>query len=177
MTPQTRLRRPCSVLSVTCVAVILTFTMVLGSGSPATADEPDTTFTFEAGAACADFDLLLEIRGIQDVKKFTDQNGNVVRMLSAGKGSALSFTNLSTGATFSLKSNGSAIHTTVNPDGSSTVTDTGHNVLILFPTDVPAGPSTTLYVGRVVFTIDTNGVFTLQQVSGKTTDICAALSD
>jgi len=29
----------------------------------------------------------------------------------------------------------------------------GHNVLILFPSDVPAGPSTTLYVGRVVFTV------------------------
>jgi hypothetical protein len=31
-------------------------------------------------------------------------------------------------------------------------------VLILYPTDVPAGPSTTLNVGRVVFTIDTQGV-------------------
>jgi len=41
--------------------------------------------------------------------------------------------------------------------------------------DVPAGPSTTLYVGRVVFTVDTSGVFTLQSVSGKSTDICAAL--
>jgi hypothetical protein len=178
MTPQIRLRRHCSVLSVTCVTVILTFALVLGFGCLATAAEPpDQVIELPAGLACEDFDLRLEIRGGSQVKEFTDKNGNVVRMLSAGKGSALSFTNLSTGATFSLKSNGSAIHTTVNPDGSSTVADTGHNVLILFPTDVPAGPSTTLYVGRVVFTIDTSGVFTLQQVSGKTTDICAALSD
>ena len=48
-------------------------------------------------------------------------------------------------------------------------------MLILFPTDVPAGPSTTLHVGRVVYTIDTNGVFTVQRVSGTSTDICAAL--
>jgi hypothetical protein len=56
------------------------------------------------------------------------------------------------------------------------VTLTGHNVLFLFPTDVPAGPSTTLYVGRVVFHVDTEGVFTLQSTNGTATDICAALS-
>ena len=63
-----------------------------------------------------------------------------------------------------------------NADGSQTLTVTGHNVLILFPTDVPAGPSTTLYVGRVVFTIGVDQVFTLKSASGKATDICAALS-
>jgi hypothetical protein len=176
MNPKTTDRRHRGALSVMLVALILTLAAVLGSGSPATAAD-STVMDFPAGLAC-DFDLRVEIRGgSQVVKEFVDKNGNVVRMLSAGKGSALSFTNLSTGATFSLKSNGSAIHTTVNPDGSSTVADTGHNVLILFPTDVPAGPSTTLYVGRVVFTVDTNGVFTVQQVSAETTDICAALSD
>jgi hypothetical protein len=41
--------------------------------------------------------------GIQAVKKFTDKNGNVVRMLSVGQGAALSFMNVSTGATLSLK--------------------------------------------------------------------------
>jgi hypothetical protein len=49
-------------------------------------------------------------------------------------------------------------------------------VLILFPSDVPEGPSTTLYVGRVVFTIDDAGVFTVVSTSGKSTDICAELS-
>ena len=56
------------------------------------------------------------------------------------------------------------------------MTLTGHNVLILFPSDVPAGPSTTLYVGRVVFTADVNGIFTLVSTSGTSTDLCAALS-
>jgi hypothetical protein len=57
------------------------------------------------------------------------------------------------------------------------VTGTGHHVLILFPTDVPAGPSTTLYQGRIVYTVDPDEVFTLQEVSAQETDICAALSD
>ena len=158
------------------VALILTLAAVLGSGSPATAAD-STTIELPAGLAC-DFGLSVEIRGGNQVmKEFVDKNGNVVRMLSAGKGSELLFTNLSTGATFSLKANGSVTHTTVNPDGSSTVATTGHNVIVLFPTDVPAGPSTTLYVGRVVFTVDSSGVFTVQQVSGETTDICAVLSE
>jgi hypothetical protein len=40
MKPQTRSRRHSSVLSVTSIALILTFAMVLGSGSLATAAEP-----------------------------------------------------------------------------------------------------------------------------------------
>jgi hypothetical protein len=176
MKPKTTYRRLRGVLSVMLVALILTLAAVLGSGSPATAADP-IVLDFPAGVAC-DFDLRVEISGgNQVVKEFVDKNGNVVRMLSAGKGSALLFTNLSTDATFSLKANGSVTHTTFNPDGSSTVVITGHNVLILFPTDVPAGPSTTLYVGRVVFTVDSSGVFTVQQVSGETTDICAVLSE
>ena len=48
-------------------------------------------------------------------------------------------------------------------------------MLILFPTDVPAGPSTTLVAGRIVFTVDQAGVFTVQQITGQQTDICALL--
>jgi hypothetical protein len=50
-------------------------------------------------------------------------------------------------------------------------------VVILFPTDTPAGPSTTLYVGRIVYTV-VNDIqeFNVQTHSGTTTDICAALA-
>jgi hypothetical protein len=168
-------RRHGGALSVMLVALILPLVTVLGSASPATAAD-STTIELPAGLAC-DFGLRIDISGGNQVsKEFVDKNGNVIRLLSAGKGSVLSFTNLSTGATFSTKTGGSVTHTTVNPDGSSTVTTTGHNVIILFPTDVPAGPSTTLYLGRVVYTVDNNGVFTVRQVSGRTTDICAVLS-
>ena len=54
----------------------------------------------------------------------------------------------------------------------------GHNGLILFPTDVPAGPSTTHYIGRIVFHArPTTGVFTLRQESNNQRDVCAELSD
>jgi hypothetical protein len=178
MKPKTMDRRHRGVLSVMMVTLILALAAVLGFGSPATAaDPPDQVIDFAAGEACDDFALRLEIRGGQDFKEFTDKNGNVVRSLRAGKGAALTFINLSTDATFSLKANGSVTHRIFNPDGSRTEIITGHNVLILFPSDVPAGPSTTLHEGRVVFTVETGEVFTVQQVSGRTTDICAILSD
>jgi len=95
----------------------------------------------------------------------------------AGKGFNLTFTNLSTGKSLTLDSNGSVQIKKDNGDGTQTVTNLGHNVIILFPTDVPAGPSTTLYVGSVVYTVDrASGVFTVKTHSGTTTDICAALS-
>ena len=132
---------------------------------------------FPAGTACT-FGLAVDGAGgdHQVTREFADADGNIVRMLSAGRGFQLTFTNLSSGAKLALPANGAVTHTVVNADGSQTVTTTGHNVLILFPTDVPAGPSTTLYVGRVVFTVSVDGVFTLVSTSGTATDICAALS-
>jgi hypothetical protein len=139
---------------------------------------PAQVIDLPAGLACADFDLRVETWNNPNrvFKEFTDKNGNVVRLPSAGKGNTLACTNLLTNETLTLKANGSVEHTAINPDGSQTVVDTEHNVVILFPTDVPAGPTTMLYVGRVVFTIDTQSVFTLQSVSGNSTDICTALS-
>jgi hypothetical protein len=157
-----------------CVVVTLALVVVLGLVRPALAD-----FFIElpAGVACS-FPLGIDFSGAEHRvnREFTDKNGNVVRLLSAGKGFLETFTNLDTGATVTFKTGGSVSHTTINPDGTQTVAATGHNVIILFPTDVPAGPSTILYMGRVVYTVDLNGVFTLQQVTGKQTDICAALS-
>lgn len=132
---------------------------------------------FPAGEAC-DFELAVDVAGGHQVEHiFVDANGNTVRTLSTGVGSQLTFTDLSTNATIALPSNGLVTNTVVNADGSQTLTLTAHNVLILFPTDVPAGPSTTLYVGRVLFTIGLDGeTFMLQSTSGTATDICAALS-
>ena len=150
-----------------------TFAAVLGCASSAAAD--DLT-DFPAGLACA-FALRIESSGGNRIERsFFDKSGNFVRFISAGTGSALTFTNLGTDAKISTKSNGAVTNVTPNPDGSQTWVTTGHNILILFPTDVPAGPSTTLYVGRVVFTVDTNFTFTLQGDSGRATDICAVLS-
>ena len=129
-----------------------------------------------AGLAC-EFPLTIDVSGgVQVHREFLDRSGNVVRTIDAGKGSKLTFINDETSAQLSTRPNGSVTQTRLNPDGSQTISMTGHNILILFPGDIPAGPSTTLYVGRVVFSVDPTGVFTLLQSNGKSSDICAALS-
>jgi hypothetical protein len=152
-------------------------TALLGSGGAAiAADPPDVVYDFPAGVAC-DFALHVEAQGGNLVyREFTDKNGNVVRTLVAGKGPGLTFTNAQTSATLALKGNGSVTRVSINPDGSSNWIATGHTVVSLFPTDVPAGPSTDLYVGRLEFTVSTTGVYTVQRFNGSATDICAALS-
>jgi hypothetical protein len=131
-----------------------------------------------AGVACAGFDLGIEggpAVGGGAYREFTDRDGNLVRAVSAGTGFALTFTNLSTGATVALPSNGAVASTRLGADGTQHVTLLGHNVIILFPSDVPAGPSTTLYVGRVTYTVNQAGLFTLGSSSGTTLDICDAI--
>ena len=132
---------------------------------------------FDAGVACT-FGLAVDGAGGGEgvTRTFVDADGNTVRIVTAGRGSRLTFTNLSSNETFALPATGAVTNTVVNADGSRTVTLTGNNVVILFPSDVPAGPSTTLYVGRVVYTADANGNFTLVSTSGTATDICAELS-
>ena len=148
---------------------------ILGA-APAGAAEPDFSFDLPAGLACAGFDLHVEGHGDNRImREFTDKNGNLVRTLAAGRGYDLTFVNLATNEKLELPSNGSVTRTSVNADGTTTVDSTGHNVLILFPTDVPAGPSTILYVGRLVYTVDANEVFTVQKVSARKIDLCALL--
>lgn len=133
-----------------------------------------------AGLACPDFGISVEIfpPAHRVDKTFYDKNGNPIRYLHAGKGNRLVFTNLGTGSTLSMKTGGSVEHITPNPDGTETWVTTGHEVMILFPTDTPPGPATTLYIGRLVFTLDPSS-FTLlgiQSFTGKSVDICAALA-
>jgi hypothetical protein len=142
-------------------------TLLVGPSAAA----PDSTLSLPAGVACS-FPLQIDITGGPQVTKtFTAADGSV-RVLSAGKGSDLVFTNVATGATYALKGNGTVTWRL----GSTRLTFSGHNVVIYFPTDIPAGPSTTLVVGKEVIAVDSSGTFTRLSRSGTTTDICAALS-
>jgi hypothetical protein len=132
----------------------------------------DFELTLPAGTACPGFALhIAGSGGNYATRSFV--NG---RTVSAGTGFALEFTNVSTGETFTTKSNGAAQQTITNPDGTETVMSVGHRVIVLFPSDSPAGPSTTLIVGRIVYDVDEFGNFTVRSVKGNTTDICALLS-
>lgn len=143
---------------------------------PSPASAADFEFVVPAGQVCS-FELKVTGTGGSAVEReFTNPKTGTVRTLTAGRGSDLTFTNTSTGATFSLKGNGSVSSTIVGPDGGGTVRSTGHNVILMFPTDVPAGPSTTLYVGQVVYETDAQSNFTILSSSGRTTDICGQLS-
>src|SRR4051812_36448722 len=122
----------------TSVVAAVAVTSVLAVFAEAAAAEP---LVFPAGQAC-DFGLAVDFAGApQEERTFGDANR--VRTHRSGFGQQLTFTNLSTNATITLPANGSVGTTVSNADGSSTITVTGHNVWIQFPTDVPAGPSTT----------------------------------
>jgi hypothetical protein len=153
-------------------------TIGLTSTSTAAPPQPVDAYTadFPAGLAC-DFPLRVSASsGRIVVKKFVDTSGHVVRVLQVGTGVAYTYTNLSTSKSVTTAAGGSAMRTVIQ-DGVETVTASGHNALILFPTDVPEGPSTTVYHGRVVYTIDlASGVFTLLSTSGSSVDMCAALA-
>jgi hypothetical protein len=158
-----------------CVCAALAGALGLPSIAAA---ETNPDLVLPQGEACQDFALGVSIRGGNQVyREFFDRNGNVVRWLSAGKGNVQTFTNMTTGKELTIKTGGSVTHVTNNPDGTQTYTSTGQNVWILFPSDVPAGPSTTLYLGKVVFLVDPSTFFSqLQTASAQQVDICAALS-
>lgn len=157
-------------------ASIATLAMGAGTSTAMGADGPDFTVDFPAGVACAGFAVRVEgSGGNQHTREFRDAEGQLVRMITAGTKPGLTLINMSTGASLDIKSDGSVQHTTFHSDGTQTVRSTGHTVVVWFPTDVPAGPSMTLYMGQIVFTIDSDGVGTMQSVRGTSTDICAAL--
>ena len=165
--------RRCVTITITAIAVA---TLSLVASAPAAqAVDP---IQLPAGTAC-DFALRVDIteNPHRVVRQFTDVNGNVVRTIESGKGNDLVFTNQDTGESLALKSNGSVMKSTPSKDAATRrVVATGHNVIILFPTDDPAGPSTILYTGRVVYDVTPDETFTLVSTSGNTRDICAELS-
>ena len=156
--------------------------LLLTAAPPASAADP---VILPVGLACPGFNLgFAPSGGNLHSKAFTDRNGNVVRSLTAGHGVVLTYTNYGpdpdrpvAGASVTIRTDGSVTQTRVNPDGTHTVTATGHNGLIMFPSDVPAGPTTTHYVGRLVYHVDPKtGVFTFVSSSGSRRDICAELA-
>jgi hypothetical protein len=154
---------------------------LVAPAAPAVAEGP---LILPVDTGCPGFNLgFSQSGGILHTKEFVDAEGNVVRVITAGKGTINTYTNYGTnpddpvaGKSVSIRTDGSVAQTVTNPDGTLTVTATGHNGLILFPSDVPAGPATTQYIGKIVYNIDpATGVFTLVSTSGRAIDVCAAL--
>jgi len=164
----------CRRTSLASLGVLFLFAFAPAVGPAGAA--PDTPVTYDAGTACS-FPLQVEVTGGPQVNRTFEAAEGSVRFLTAGKGSDLVFTNLTSGATYTLSGNGVANWQRIDASGSARFTLTGHNIVIYFPTDDPAGPSTTLVVGREDIAVDlTTFQFTRLSRTGKTTDICAALT-
>ena len=157
------------------LAALASIAILFTVAGPAAAAEPAFEVTFPAGVACDGFDLHIVGHGTgpRVDRDFSGRDGTVLNLV-AGKGYALTFVNGTTKASVDFKANGTVQWTATHPDGSADMALMGHNVVILFPTD--GGPSTTVYVGRVTIAVATDGVWTVGQVAGTSTDICAAIS-
>ena len=157
------------------VGAVLAFGL-LGASSAFAAKPTHETSTsppveFPAGFVC-EFPIQVSAQ-TSNVTTFFDRQGNPVRILITHF-SPVTVTNADTGKSITVP-HGAAFHSFPNPDGSQTLITTGHALVAAFPTDV-GGPSLTLYSGRVVQTLTANFDLTAITTSGKSVDMCAALS-
>ncbi|MDQ0665430.1 hypothetical protein QFZ35_003928 [Arthrobacter ulcerisalmonis] len=173
----------------TKVTIFARSTMIIAAllavGPPAVAAPPEKgpapdgfSADLPKGEACEDFALRIEASGSNvTVRTFYDRKGEPVRILQAGRGYTLTYTNLDTGEYLTIRPTGSN-RTTVDNGDTLTVTETGTAGIILFPSDKPKGPSSTQFYGRIVYTLvdDKSGTLTSLTSSGTSIDICAELS-
>jgi hypothetical protein len=155
-------------------ATVLALAAMIVAAQPASAQDHD--LELDPGVAC-DFGLGLDNIEFPPLRReFTDRNGNPIRVF-AGKSGAVIYTNLDTGESVSFPSRGTALRITEMSDGTQLLEFSGNVGLVLFPTDVPAGPSTTQINGRLVMSFDPETGFTVVlKQEGNQIDVCAALS-
>jgi hypothetical protein len=162
-------------LRTAAATVFATAILLCGAANTASA----AAIELPAGMAC-DFSFGLDGGAFPPERKtFTDPNGNPIVVLSAGKSGAVTYTNLDTDPEESLTfpSRGTALRVTNQSDGTQLWEFSGNVGIILFPTDFPAGPSTTQINGRLVLSFDPASGFTeVLKQEGKQIDVCARLS-
>ncbi|HEX5828810.1 MAG TPA: hypothetical protein VFY23_14895 [Candidatus Limnocylindrales bacterium] len=156
------------------LALPLALLLALSVVAPAAA--ADDPYVFPAGMAC---EFPLGYTGTDvgpDNSRDFYEDGTLVWSVVAGRGGTATLINMDTDARLTIGTTGAASRTRYHADGSSTSELTGGWILIMFPTDDPAGPSTTQVLGRIVYDTSSDWVTTLRSVSGRQLDICAALS-
>lgn len=160
------------------IAVAAATACLVATAPPAAADEH--SIPLPAGTACSfDVELVVGKDGKRDTRTFVDRNGNPV-VLTTGRAESVVVTNVETDTSVTVPSRGAATRETANADGSTTVEFNGNLLLFLFESDIGGDgltpTSSTLIAGRTVYTVSPTGVFTVQSVSGRTTDICELLA-
>lgn len=165
------------VATLVAAASFVMATPVIAGPPPVPNGEPDESYEFPAGQACSNFGLRLDIwQGAAAPRQVKDRNG-VIRAVLAGGGAAFRTTNLLTGKSTTVSAGGaSQMVTTYTADGTQKLTLSGHFLLIWFPTDIPAGPWTSAYTGKLVMTLSPDFVGRLVSLNGAARDICTELS-
>ena len=150
--------------------------VVLLMASPAVA-APDNLLP--AADSCGDFDLGLSASG-GTIREVEFGNGNLYKI---GTGVILTWSNegspgkASNGKTYTVNTSGSVSRYVKNPDGTYSLTLTGHNGFVFFASDA-GGPGAYVYTGRVVLTVDSptaNNVLSVDASAGKVVDVCKLL--
>ena len=166
----------------TSVITIAAAACLIATSAPASAQVflPD-------GEACIGFDVALDIgEGNRTSRTFEDKDGNTV-VLTTGRAESVVVTNLETEESVTAPARGVRTRATTDDNGTADPADdittfevTGNLLLVLFSTDIGGAglppSSTTLIAGRTVFTVDAQGIYIVQSVSGSTTDICEVLA-
>jgi len=104
-----------------------------------------------------------------------NQNGDVARIHNQVGASIWVITNLDSGASHTLRLPAGNGTITFAPDGTIAVKITGGAIGFNSPADTPPGPFSLTNVGHLLFVIAPDSTGTLQ-ISGKATDLCAAVS-
>jgi hypothetical protein len=161
------------------VATALGAVVYLALAAPASADPPthepfvNVGGSIPAGVGCAGFGITVTIDvDDQRVTTFFDKDGNPIRQTITGR-LILTVRNDTTLESRTYRLGGSS-QLAFGSDGSVTITLTGNSLVVLFPNDVPPGPSTTQGSGRAVIRVD--ALFTLVSRTGSVEDVCAALA-
>ena len=138
---------------------------------------PDFSINNYAAGELCEFAVRTESGGGVFVEKESvDKDGNAV-LTQHGVLNTFEITNLETGKTFTLQGKGFSLKAITAPNGTVTIYGSGHILYQLFPTDVPAGPSWLLFIGRVVITEAGDPVVgTVEETNGRTIDLCARVS-
>jgi hypothetical protein len=144
------------------------------SGKPSRAPRLLGAEDFPAGLACG-FEVASQtVTNNEFTTTFpAETNGDVVQLVTGSV--AQRFTNVATGKTLSATLSGPGT-IVFHPDGSVTARAEGPSVLILFPGDIPSGPSFVINYGQYVVNITASGQFIVQKQTGAQFDVCAALS-
>jgi hypothetical protein len=166
-------------LRVPLAAVTLVLSLVLVA--PASADPPPRTpiplpdpFVLPGGEFC-NFDVRVTYTNINEVfTTRTNPDGSTTFRVT---GSAFAtVTNVSTGKSLQFNISGPGTQT-VFPDGTSVTDAHGPNLFWTTRTNSFAGvPFLAYSTGHVTFTLDPSGKTIAYSVSGRRTDVCAALA-